>query len=119
MPRQKDSLTLTGCLRFTDECLAARLPLSILFELFAEIAILCWEEPSLRKEPILIREFFLHLVEVACQVIFPRKSVHSRKMIYSLEGLHLVQPINSATVICPEQIPLLFVIRLLLEASKV
>ena len=40
-------------------------------------------------------------------------------MINSLEGLHLVQPINSATVICPQQIPLLFVIRLLLEASKV
>lgn len=40
-------------------------------------------------------------------------------MINSLEGLHLVQPINSATVICPQQIPLLFFIRLILEASKV
>ena len=88
--RQVNALSLGEALRFNyiGFLFLDRLAISI-EELLSEIRRLLRDEPSFRKELVLLRKGSLHFHEVSRQVILPGHDVHPRKLVDLLIRLHL------------------------------
>jgi hypothetical protein len=116
VPCQENAAALARCFGLGNECLAAWFALGVLLKLLSEVAVLRRKQPSLRKQFVLVWEPLQHLFEVAREVVFPREGIHAWEVVYSLVGLHLVQPLDSDSRIAPVQVPLLaFILRLVVN----
>jgi len=113
--REEDASALRRSFRLGNESLAIRL--SALFclvtELLFKFAELCWQEPCLWKEFIVIWVNILHALQVPRQVVLPRQRVHSREMIDSLIWFHAVEFVDLDGAIGPEYVPFVIWVRVI------
>lgn len=104
---QKDTLSLARRLWLCDIGLPVLFHLLLsLTELLFEVPKFSWKKPRLGEVVILLREKFLHTLEIPSQVIFTGKSVHPWEMINSLIRFHAVELLDFHCAIGPEDIPL-------------
>lgn len=75
-------------------------------KLLSEVVHLLREHPSLRKEVIIVWEYFRHPHEISAKIIFSSQLIHSRVMIDSLMRLQLSQLFWSSTgYVAPIYVP--------------
>ena len=106
--RQEDATALCSRFWLRYESLAANLPslLSLIAELLLKFAKFCWQEPGLREKLVVLWVQLLHALQVASQMVFARKCVHTRKVIDTLIWFHSVQFVNLDAAVGPENVPL-------------
>lgn len=69
------------------------------------IILLRGKAPSFREKVIILREQFLHAIEITSEKIFPTYLCHPRKMIDSLKPLHVLGTLYGDAQIGPIEIP--------------
>ncbi len=99
-PCQEYPLTLTARLRFHYKCLRF-LVIELEFEIFGILG----EDPSGWEEIVVIRAFPLHRLEVTCEKVLSRQSVHAREVIHSLVRLHLEEELGIDCGVQPVHVP--------------
>lgn len=101
----EDSLSLTLVLWLYDQSGTTTRALLSLLDKVVEIEEFIRGDPGLREEVELLREGFLHQLQILCEVMFQGNQIHGREVINDLMSFHSLKFFGSEYFICPQHIP--------------